>query len=97
MPARGIAKTAPKMPRSLAPRARDIKTKTGGIPTNLLVKIGERMFPSICWMRIKAIRTKKAFNQESKATKTKAMAPTIIGPKTGTKSKTPAKRAKEKA
>jgi len=45
IPAKGIAKIAPKIPKSFAPMAKEIKTKTGGRPTNFLVKAGVTMFP----------------------------------------------------
>jgi len=62
-----MAKIAPKIPQNFPPIIKEIKTKAGGRPMNLLVKIGVRMLPSICWIIIKANKIRTAIQGDPKA------------------------------
>ena len=92
-----MEKTAPQNPKIFPPIKREIKVKSGGSPTNFFVKIGPKMFPSICWIKVKAKIAKIAFFKESKKETRKIKTPETIGPKMGMIFKKPESKLKEKA
>ena len=96
MPNKGIPKIAPQTPPNFAPTTKDIKTRDGDKPMNFLLRTGVKIFPSICWIKIKIIIAKTAFIGLVKKRRAKIKIPIIDGPTIGTKLERTAKIPKEK-
>ena len=96
MPNKGIPKIAPQTPPNFAPTTKDIKTRDGDKPMNLLLRIGVKIFPSICWIKIKMPTAKTAFIGLVKTRRAKMKMPIINGPTNGIKLEKKAKIPKEK-
>ncbi len=62
IPIKGMTKSAPKNPQSVAPITKENKTITGGRSTIFFINIGDKILFSTCWIKTKVVRTKTAFN-----------------------------------